>query len=90
MIIEESDFRIEQQGDYDTYDLELLYVVNAKDADKKREEFRNAGYNMSFEKCIRLVVNYRLAKRIDVTSLINFLKEYKEEREKLPKLPTSK
>lgn len=90
MIIEESDFRLEQQGDYDTYDLELLYIVNAKDADKRREEFRNCGYNMSFEKCMRLVINYRLSKRIDTTSLSQFVKEYKEEREKLSKLASLK
>ncbi len=50
MIIEEEDFKLEQHESYDRYDLELMYVVNAKDAEKRREEFKNAGYAMGEEK----------------------------------------
>jgi len=86
VIIEESDFKLTAANDYSTFDLELMYVVNAKDSEKRREEFKDAGYNMSLEKCIQLIINYRLHKRIDVTSLKEYLKEYREERQKLMEL----
>lgn len=86
MIIEESDFKLELTSDYNTYDLELLYTVNAKDPDKKREEFKNAGYNMSMDYCMKKIISYRLSKRLDTVNLSTFIKEYKEEHEKLRKL----
>lgn len=85
MNIEESDFKIIQHNDYSRYDLELLYVVNAKDPAKRREEFKEAGYSMTLESCLHKVINYRLSKKQDTYSLKGFLESYKEEMNSLKK-----
>jgi hypothetical protein len=90
VIIEEEDFKLEQQENFDRYDLELMYVVNAKDPEKRREEFKNAGYSMSLDTCLNKIVNYRLSKRIDTCNFKDFIKGYKEERKKLENLASLK
>jgi hypothetical protein len=86
MIIEESDFKMEGADDYNTFDLYLLYVVNAKDPEKRREEMKLRGYNMSMELCIKTIVNYRISKKLDITTLKVFLDTYKDEVKKLKAL----
>lgn len=85
MIIEEKDFILTQQGDFDRFDLELLYVVNAKDPTKRREEFKEAGYSMTMETALNKVINYRVSKKEETLSLQKYLKMYKEERLELIK-----
>ncbi|MDA3854954.1 MAG: hypothetical protein PF569_01750 [Candidatus Woesearchaeota archaeon] len=83
MIIEESDFKIEGE---DTFDLYLIKIVNAKDPDKKREEFRNIGHDMAIENCIKRIVIDRVNKKQDVYSLKEFLNSYKKEVKKIASL----
>lgn len=90
MIIEEKDFILTQQGDFDRFDLELLYVVNAKDPAKRREEFKEAGFSMSLEYALNKVINYRVSKRQETLTLQEYLKMYKEERLELFKIANMK
>lgn len=86
MIIQENDFRMELVPGTNLFDLELIKVVNAKDETKRREEFENAGYAMSREKCLQKVIHYRLNKKQDVYSLKEYLNACKQERLLLEKL----
>lgn len=81
MTIEESDFKlIEENGRFDLY---LIKTINAKNADKKREELALIGHDMQLENCIKRIVFYRLNKKQDVYNLKSFLKEYKQEFKEL-------
>lgn len=86
MIIEEKDFILTQQGDYDRFDLELMYVVNAKDPLKRREEFKEAGYSMTLETAVHKIINYRVSKKEETLTLQKYLEMYKKERLELTKL----
>ena len=86
MIIEEKDFKLSQIDSFDRFDLELLYVVNAKNPEKRREEFKTEGYSMSLEVCLQRIINYRLSNKQDVYSLKEYLKEYRNERIELENL----
>lgn len=86
MIIEEKDFRLEQHDCYDRFDLELLHVVNAKDPEKRREEFKEAGYAMTLDTCLNKILNYRIDKKIEVGTLADYIKLYREERKLLSEL----
>jgi len=86
MIIEEKDFRLEQHECYDRFDLELLYVVNAKDPEKRREEFKESGHAMTLDTCLNKILNYRIDKKIAVGTLADYVKAYKEERKLLSEL----
>ena len=90
MVIEETDFKLEIADDNLTYDLSLLYVINAKDIEKRREEFKTTDYNLQLETCLRKIINYRLSKRIDVTSFAEYVEEFKDERKKLEDLASLK
>lgn len=80
MIIEESDFKMEGE---DRFDLFLIKIVNAKDPEKRREELRNVGHDMTIENCIKRITIDRLNKKQDVYSLKEFLDSYKKEVKKL-------
>lgn len=86
MIIKEQDFVLTQHNDYDRFDLELLYVVNAKDPEKRREEFKDAGYSMTLETCMHKVINFRISRRKETVTLKEYIQMYKEERLELAKL----
>lgn len=86
MIIEESDFRLTPSSDVDTiFDLELLHTINPKKGES-RNEFKNVGYGMSLERCIKVITMYRLDKKENTYSLSSFLKAYKEECAEIKKL----
>lgn len=86
MIIEEKDFKLSQIDSFDRFDLELLYVVNAKNPEKRREEFKTEGYSMTLEACLQRIINYRLSNKQDIYSLKEYLKEYRNERIELENL----
>lgn len=86
MIIEEKDFKLTQDDCYDRFTLELLCIINAKDAEKKREEFKIEGYSMTLENCLNKIINYRLANKKEVYSLKEYIQEYRDEKGKLNKL----
>ena len=78
MVIEESDFKLEYEENSNKFDLYLLHIINAKDEDKRREEFKIDGYGISLESAIKRIINYRLEKRLNVTTLKDYLLQYKE------------
>lgn len=84
MEIVESDFKLILDGD--RFDLYLLKVINAKNADKRREELVVAGYGMTLPTCLNLIINYRISRQKDVTTLKEYLELYGIEREKLTNL----
>jgi hypothetical protein len=75
MILEAEDYRMECSRD--RFDLYLLKTINAKDEEKRREEFVLEGYDMTFETCLKVIIYYRLEKKLDITDIKTFLKEYK-------------
>lgn len=86
MILEESDFRLEQVSDTsDRFDLELLHTVNKGKANEK-QEFKNVAYGISLANAIKRVILYRMNQKHETLSLKEFLKEYKIESEKVCKL----
>jgi hypothetical protein len=79
MVIEESDFKITSIDDSSKlFDLELLYVVN-KGKQNERTEFRNVAYGISLERALEKIIMNRLNRKLNVTDLKTFLKEYKSE-----------
>lgn len=86
MIIEESDFRLENSNDFSQFwDLELLYTVKPKSGEA-RNEFKNSGYGLTLETAIKRIINYRISKKHETLSLAQYLKEYKEENESIHRL----
>ena len=86
MIIQESDFRLENASDFSQFwDLELLYTVKPKSGEP-RDEFKNAGYGLTLETAIKRIINYRISKKHETLSLAQYLKEYKEENESIHRL----
>jgi hypothetical protein len=81
MIIEEKDFKLELNPINTKFDLYLLQVVNAKNEEKRREEFQLEGYGMSLETCFRYIINYRIDKKHDILSLREYVLAYKKEKE---------
>ena len=86
MVIEESDFKLEYEENSNKFDLYLLHIINAKDEDKRREEFKIDGYGTSLESAIKRIINYRLEKRLNVTTLKDYLLQYKEELKNIENL----
>ena len=86
MVIEESDFKLEYEENSNKFDLYLLHIINAKDEDKRREEFKIDGYGISLESAIKRIINYRLEKRLNVTTLKDCLLQYKEELKNIENL----
>ena len=88
MTIEEADFKLTPCTEASShFDLELLYVVN-KGKDNERTEFRNAGYGLSLESAIRKITMSRIGNKYGEgsISLKEFLKEFKEEIEKIKQM----
>ena len=74
MIIEEKDFRLEYEEAGNRFDLYLLQIVNAKDADKRREEFKLHGYGMTMEHALKVIINTRLKNKKEVFHYIVYKK----------------
>ena len=68
MVIEEADFRLTSEVSDYFWDLELLYTVRPK-GKPERQEFKNAGYGMPLETCIRRVVHHRIDYKEEVKRL---------------------
>lgn len=86
MIIEEADFKLEQVGDSNLFNLYLLQVINAKNEEKRREELQQAGYGFSIHSAIKKIINHRINKRVSVTDLKTYFKLYVEESNRLTSL----
>ena len=68
MTVTEKDFMLEYNPINAKFDLSLLQVVNAKNEEKRREEFQIEGYGMSLESCFRYIINYRINKEFETLS----------------------
>lgn len=77
MLIQEPDFILEYENNFNKFNLSLLYVKNAKKEEKRSEEFKVYGYGMPLESCLNVIINYRIAKKKDVYTLKEYLEEYK-------------
>ena len=63
MVIEENDFRITSSDEGSpVWDLELLYVIKPRKGES-RKEFKNAGYGMLLESCIKRIINFRISNK---------------------------
>ena len=67
------------------WDLELLSEVKAKSGELK-QEFKDAGYGLSVETCIKKIIHNNLSGKDVTVTLHDWLKLYREEREKITKL----
>lgn len=88
MVIEEADFRMTSVASGPFWDLELLYTVRPK-GKPERQEFKDAGFGMSLETCIRKVVHHRISSKQDVSTLKEYVQDYKEEVKRLEELLNS-
>lgn len=88
MVIEEADFRMTSGASDYFWDLELLYTVRPK-GKPERQEFKDAGFGMPLETCIRRVVHHRIANKRDVGTLKEYVQDYREEVKRLEELLNS-
>lgn len=88
MIIEEADFRMTSGASDHFWDLELLYTVRPK-GKPERQEFKDAGFGMPLETCIRKVIHHRISSKRDVGTLKEYVQDYKEEVKRLEELLNS-
>lgn len=86
MVIQEEDFILEWDEGCNRFDLSIAHVVNAKDPTKARTEFKNWGYSMTLEYCLKKIINHRISKKVDTINLERYLKEYKDEVKKIEHL----
>lgn len=78
MIIEEKDFKLEFNQSCYRFDLYLPYIVNAKDNDKKREEFRIVSHDSTLENCLRKIIDYKISKELEVGSFKQYVDLFKK------------
>lgn len=81
MIIEESDFRMTSGASDYFWDLELLYTIRPK-GKPERQEFKDAGYGMTLETCIRKIIHHRVSNKQDVSTFKEYAQNFIEERNK--------
>lgn len=85
MVIEESDFRLSNDGESTHWDLELMRTVRPK-GKPERQEFGDPMYGMPLEKCIKIITNYKLNKKKENWELKEFINEYLKELDKVKQL----
>lgn len=88
MVIEENDFRMTSGVSDHFWDLELLYTVRPK-GKPERQEFKDAGFGMPLETCIKKVIHHRISNKRDVSTLKEYIQDYKEEVNRLKELLNS-
>jgi len=67
------------------WDLELLSEVKAKSGELK-QEFKDAGYGLSVDTCIKKIIHNRMSKKQETYSLESFLSEYKNNLQQIKEL----
>lgn len=88
MVIEEADFRMTSGVNDYFWDLELLYTVRPK-GKPERQEFKDAGFGMPLETCIRRVIHHRISNKRDVGTLSEYVQDYKDEVKRLEEMLNS-
>ena len=69
MIIEEPDFKLTLSASGTSWDLELLRDVKSRDG-SVRYEFKLEGYGIPIDKCMQIIINYRLCYNIKIEFII--------------------
>lgn len=85
MVIEQEDFRLTNDGLSSHWDLEVLKTIRPKGG-PERQEFQIIGYGYSLDNALRVIINYRLAKKKDVYTLKEYLQDYKTVKDSLTNL----
>lgn len=85
MTIEQEDFRLTNDGLSSHWDLEVLKTIRPKGG-PERQEFQIIGYGYSLDNALRVIINYRLAKKKDVYTLKEYLQDYKTVKDSLTNL----
>lgn len=88
MVIEESDFRITSGVSDHFWDLELLYTVKPK-GKPERQEFKDAGFGMPLETCIKKIIHHRITSGKDTGTLQGYIHDYRKEINKINELLSS-
>lgn len=88
MVIEEADFRMTSGASDYFWDLELLYTVRPK-GKPERQEFKDAGFGMPLDACIKRVIHHRIASKRDVGTLSEYVQDYKDEVKRLEEMLNS-
>lgn len=88
MVIEEADFRITSGVSDYFWDLELLCTVKPK-GKSERQEFKDAGFGMPLVTCIKKVIHHRMSCKKEVSTLKEYIQDYKEEIKRLEELLNS-
>ena len=86
MIIEEKDFKLEFDEDHSRFDLYLLKTINAKDPEKRRDEFVLRGYGYTLSSISDIIINYRISKKVETISFKKYIEMYLEESKELKSL----
>ena len=85
LVIKDSDFEMVQVKTSPFFNLSILTPIN-EGKENERFEMKLFGYGMTFEQCIREVVNLKLS-RIDKTITVSeYIKLYAEEVNKIERL----
>lgn len=77
MVIEGKDYKMDKLTDAPFYNLSRLVTVNAG-TDKEREEYKIVGYGMTFDACIKQIVDHKMAKLEGTYSPKEFVDLYEE------------
>lgn len=85
MTIEESDFRLTNDGTSSYFDLELMKTVRPR-GKPERQEWGDPLYGMPLEHAIKIIINYRLDKKKDTYTLLEYLESYKDQLNQLRKI----
>lgn len=81
MIIQEEDFILTPtKNSYNDFDLELLYLVKPK-GKEAHSEFKVAAYGVKLEHAMKLIINYRIQKKVrdQAITMKQYLLLYKKE-----------
>lgn len=86
MVIQEDDFIATSCGENSNFwDLELLRTIKPKGGEE-RQEFKDAGFGLTFSSLIKRIINYRIEKKQDVLSLKEYLSSFKEQLDSIKSL----
>lgn len=88
MEILENDFKLKPISEESPhFDLELLYTVKPRGGET-RQEFKNAGYGLSIESCIKRIAHYRINcnHKDEAINIKTYFDEYKKELNDLKNL----
>lgn len=78
IIIEDSDFKMEQVKSTPFFDLSLMVPIN-EGKPNERYELKLIGHGMTFEACLQRIVSYKLGDYDDIYSVKEYVELYEKE-----------